>query len=355
MGSDEGKSENNFVQHWSIYVSNSRTIQQANFHVHTIVTVIPAYCVEHEIIKVLEGIPDFISHIIVVDDASTDGTRRLVESQAQKDVRIILVCHDQNQGVGGAMITGFQKALELNAQVVIKIDGDGQMDVKYLPDLIIPLLEGRADYTKGNRFRDFQALAKMPLVRRVGNLFLGFLTKAATGYWNLFDPANGYFAIRAEVLAQIPLSKLARTYYFETSMLANLYLLGAVVRDVPMSARYQDETSNLYIHRVLLEFPPRLIITFIKRIILRNFIYDFSMASIYFLAGFPLLLFGFVFGIVKWIHYASLNIPAPTGTVMLPTLSVLLGIQFLLSAVEIDLRSTPREPLSRPLMGSDQS
>lgn len=324
--------------------------QQADFHTHTIATVIPAYCVENEILKVLEEIPDFVSHVIVVDDASTDATRQLVETQARRDRRILLLCHEKNQGVGGAMVTGFKKALELDAQVIIKIDGDGQMDVKYLPDLIAPLLDGRADFTKGNRFRDFQSLSKMPLIRRVGNLFLGFLTKAATGYWNLFDPTNGYFAIRAEVLARVPFAKLARTYYFETSMLANLYLLGAVVRDVSMSARYQDEKSNLYIHRVLLEFPPKLIATFIRRVILSNFIYDFSMASIYFLVGFPLLLFGLIFGIVKWIHYASLGIPAPTGTVMLPTLSVLLGIQLLLSAVEIDLRSVPREPLSKPLI-----
>ncbi len=321
-----------------------------DFAEHAIAIVIPAYRVESEIVTVLQEIPDYIRHIIVVDDASTDSTRSLVQTQANRDGRILLVCHEQNRGVGGAVVTGFRKALELGAQIVVKLDGDGQMDVKYLPNLITPLLEGKADYTKGNRFRDFQALTKMPWVRRVGNLFFAFLTKAATGYWNLFDPANGYFAIRAEMLAGLPLSKLDRTYYFETSMLANLYLLGAVVRDVPMPARYRQEKSNLYISRVLLEFPIKLWMTFMRRIILKNFIYDFSMATIYLLTGFPLLLFGLIFGTIKWIHYATLNIPAPTGTVILPTLSVLLGIQFLISAVEIDLRSVPREPFSKPLI-----
>ena len=247
------------------------------------------------------------------------------------------------------MVTGYRKALALEAQIVVKIDGDGQMNMEYLPALLIPLIEGKADYTKGNRFRDFVSLQQMPFIRRVGNMGLAFLAKAATGYWNMFDPTNGFNAIRSDVLSQIPLDSIDRTYYFETSMLANLYLIGAVVKDVPMPARYQGEISSLLIHRILFEFPPRLFGTFLRRLVLKNFIYDFSIGSIYLLTGLPLLLFGLIFGIYKWIQYASISVPAPTGTVMLPTLSVLLGIQLLLSAIEIDLRSVPTEPISTPL------
>jgi hypothetical protein len=247
------------------------------------------------------------------------------------------------------MLTGFRKALELGAQIVVKIDGDGQMDMAYLPDLLSPLIEGRADYTKGNRFRDFQALQKMPLVRRMGNMALGFLTKAATGYWDLLDPANGFVAIRRNVLAQLSLNQIDPTFYFETSMLANLYLIKAVVRDVPIPARYQGEISNLSVRNTLLEFPFRLLKTFVRRLVLKNLIYDFSMASIYIFAGLPLLLFGLIFGINRWISYAMREIPAPTGTVILPTLSVLLGVQFVIAAIEIDLRSVPTQPLSTPL------
>jgi dolichol-phosphate mannosyltransferase len=311
--------------------------------------VIPCYRVEKEIQAALQVVPAYIKHIIVVDDASPDATADLVAASAKRDDRILLIRHPSNQGVGGALITGYRKALELEAQIVVKIDGDGQMDMERLPELLKPLIEGRADYSKGNRFRDFKSLQRMPLIRRIGNLGLGFLSKAATGYWNMFDPTNGFIAIRSEVLAQLPLERIDRTYYFETSMLANLYLVGAVVRDVPMPARYQGEVSNLLVHRILFEFPPKLIATLVRRLVLKNFIYDFSMASIYLLTGLPLLLFGLIFGITKWIHYASMDIPAPTGTVMLPTLSVLLGIQLLLSAIEIDLRSVPREPLSNPL------
>jgi hypothetical protein len=178
---------------------------------------------------------------------------------------------------------------------------------------------------------------------------LGFLAKAATGYWNLFDPTNGFLALRSGTLAQLPLDQIDRSYYFEISMLANLYLLGAVVQDVPMPARYRDEVSNLAVERVLLEFPFKLLGTFLRRVTLKNFLYDFSMVSIYLLTGLPLLLFGLIYGGVKWAQYYRLGTPAPTGTVILPTLSVLLGIQLLLSAVESDLRSVPRQPLSDPL------
>ncbi len=319
------------------------------FRKYKIAAVVPAYRVEGKITDVLRGIPSYIQHVIVVDDASPDSTSDIVAALANRDRRLVLLRHDRNQGVGGAMVTGFRKALEIGAQIVVKIDGDGQMDTGHLPELILPLVEGRADYTKGNRFRDFIALQRMPFIRRLGNMGLGFLTKAATGYWNIFDPTNGFLAIRSSVLAQLPLERIDHSYYFETSMLANLYLLGAVVRDVAMPARYQGEASSLIIRRVLFEFPLKLLSTFFRRIVLKNFIYDFSMETIYSIVGFPLLLFGLIFGTIKWIQYASRNIPAPTGTVMLPTLTVLLGIQLLLSAVESDLRSVPKEPLCESL------
>lgn len=316
---------------------------------YCIAAVVPCYRVEREIQGVLQTMPGYINHIIVVDDSSPDSTAELVAHAAENDHRILLIRHSSNQGVGGAMVTGYRKALELGAQIVVKIDGDGQMDVEHLPRLLQPLIEGKADYTKGNRFRDFKSLRQMPFIRRVGNMGLGFLAKAATGYWNIFDPTNGFNAIRSESLAQLPLDRIDRSYYFETSILAHLYMIGAVVKDVPMPARYQGEVSSLLIHRILIQFPPKLFSTFLRRLILKNFIYDFSMGSIYLLTGLPLLIFGFVFGIYKWIQYATIGIPAPTGTVMLPTLSVLLGIQLLLSAIEIDLRSVPTEPLSNPL------
>jgi glycosyltransferase involved in cell wall biosynthesis len=321
-----------------------------NFSKFAIAVVIPAYRVEPTIQEVLRGIPDYIKHIIVVDDASPDTTANLVAASAKRNKRIVLLHHEKNQGVGGAMISGFRKALELGAQVIIKLDGDGQMDPAHIPALLMPLITGEADYTKGNRFRDFVSLQQMPFIRRIGNLGLSFLTKAATGYWNIFDPTNGYFAIRAEMLAQLPLEKIDKGYFFETSMLARLYLLQAFIVDVNIPARYGNETSSLSIRRTLFEFPLKLTQTILRRIVLRYFIFDFSMLSIYLLTGIPLLLFGLIFGITKWIQYAQLGIAAPTGTVILPTLSVLLAIQILLSAIEIDLNATPRKAISKALI-----
>jgi glycosyltransferase involved in cell wall biosynthesis len=269
-----------------------------------------------------------------------------VTASAKKDERVILIRHSQNEGVGGAMVTGFKKALELGAQIVIKLDGDDQMDPVHIPALVAPLILGKADYAKGNRFRDLQSLRRMPLIRRLGNMALSFMAKTATGYWTIFDPTNGFFAIRGEVLAKIALERLDKRYFFETSMLANLYLLDAFVLDVPIPARYGTEISSLSIRRVLFEFPFKLVATFFRRIMLKYYLYDFSMISVYLLVGIPLLLFGLIFGSIKWIHYASINVPAPTGTVMLATLSVLLGIQILLSAIEIDMNSVPKGPLT---------
>jgi glycosyltransferase involved in cell wall biosynthesis len=320
-----------------------------DFRKYSIAAVIPAYRVERDIQNVIFGLPPAVRHIIVVDDDSSDSTVDCVAAAAKKDRRVILIRHRQNEGVGGAVVTGFRKALELGAQIVLKLDGDDQMDPAHIPALLAPLVAGKADYAKGNRFRDFQSLRRMPLIRRLGNMALSFMSKIATGYWNIFDPTNGFFAIRAEVLAKLPFDRLDKRYFFETSMLANLYLLEAFVVDVPIPARYGGEISSLSIRRVLFEFPFKLLVTFFRRIMLKHYFYDFSMMSVYLLVGIPLLLFGLIFGSIKWIDYAGRNVAAPTGTVMLPTLSVLLGIQLLLSAIEIDMNSVPRQPLTEKL------
>jgi glycosyltransferase involved in cell wall biosynthesis len=316
---------------------------------YRIAVVIPAYNEERHIGDVIASVPAFVRDIIVVEDCGQDRTAEVVLQIAADDPRVLLVRHEQNQGVGGAMVSGFRQAIELGAQIVVKMDGDGQMSAEYLADLVEPLVRGQADMAKGNRFHDFAALARMPFVRRFGNVGLSFLTKMSVGYWTCFDPCNGFVAIRGEVLRRLPLETLHRSYFFETSLLSQMYLLGAVVADVPMPAIYGDEVSHLSVSRVLLEFPPKLVASLARRLFLKNVLYDFSMLSIYALAAMLFLTVGVTYGGVNWILYAMAGQPAPTGTVVIPAMLITLGVQFLLSAVNEDLRAVPSRALTRPL------
>ncbi len=328
---------------------------QARFSTH-IAVIIPVYNEASQIASVLESVPGFVQTIIVVDDQSQDNSAKVIQAVAEKDPRIVPVYHESNGGVGKAMLSGFQKALEIDADIVVKMDGDGQMDPEAILTLIQPLLEGKADYTKGNRFRDFQKLRSMPLLRRFGNSMLSFLTKGAVGYWNIFDPCNGFVAIRKEALCQLPINSIDDSFFFETSMLAELYLLNAVVKDVPLPARYGDEVSHLSIMKVLRQFPIRLAKCFFKRIFLKNFVFDFNMGSVFLVLGTPLMLLGIIFGSVNWWRYALKGVAAPTGTVVILALLITVAFQLLLSAISEDLRNVPEEPLSSsPLLFNHQT
>lgn len=304
--------------------------------------VIPCYNVARQIERVICKIPDDITYIIAVNDCSTDETDCILSKLLQENKRLIYLKHEVNQGVGGAMITGFKKALELNCDIAIKMDGDGQMDHSNIHKLIKPISSGLADFSKGNRFRDFKALKNMPAFRRVGNLGLSFLIKAASGYWNVFDPTNGFIAIHKDTLSSINFTKIHKRYFFESSLLIELYYSNAVVVEVPMKAQYADEKSNLSISKTLFEFPPKLLYAFIRRVILKYFLFDFNIASLYILFGLPVFLFGAVYGITNYIKYASQNAPAPTGTVVIPTLLIILGFQLLLSAANYDVANYPK-------------
>jgi dolichol-phosphate mannosyltransferase len=304
--------------------------------------VIPCYNVANHIEKVISKIPEEISYIIVVNDCSTDETGQILSCVGGKNKRVVYVEHRVNQGVGGAMISGFQKAMQLNSDIAIKMDGDGQMDQSNIQRLIKPIRDGIADFSKGNRFRDFKALKRMPAFRRFGNLGLSFLIKAASGYWNVFDPTNGFIAISKDTLSAINFNKIHKRYFFESSLLIELYYTDAVVVEIPMKAQYADERSNLSISRTLFEFPPKLLYAFIRRVVLKYFLFDFNIASLYILFGLPVFLFGAIYGIVNYIKYASHNAPAPTGTVVIPTLLIILGFQLLLSAANYDVGNYPR-------------
>jgi len=308
-----------------------------------IAVVIPCYNVAKHIKDVIGNIPDSISYIIAVNDCSKDDTESILLDLANENKKIIYIRHEVNQGVGGAMISGYKRSMELNADITIKMDGDGQMDAAYIPALVKPLVNDKADFAKGNRFRDLKALQAMPLSRRIGNLGLSFIIKAASGYWNVFDPTNGFTAIKNETLKSMNFNKIHKRYYFETSMLIELYYANAVVNDITMKAKYGNEISGLSRTKTLFQFPPRLFIAFIRRLILKYFLFDFNIASIYTIFGLPLFLFGLYYGITNYIKYSTSHIGAPTGTVVIPTLLIILGFQLLLSAVSYDVTNYPKK------------
>lgn len=305
--------------------------------------VIPAYGVAAQIERVIAGIPDYVRTIIVVEDASKDDT--LQRLHALRDPRLIVLEHKQNRGVGAAMATGFARALEERLDIVVKMDGDDQMDPAHMPELLRPLCAGSADMTKGNRYSNLVALRAMPFMRVIGNAGLTFLVKVASGHWSLFDPANGYFAIRADVLRRIELEKLPARYFFESGLLIKLGILRAVVLDVDIPARYADEQSSLSITRTLFSFPPRLIAGLLRRLFWRYFVYDFTVLSLYLLLGIPALIGGSLYGARVWWQLPPGEY-AHAGQVMLAAMPIILGAQMLLQAVSLDIANTPRVPIS---------
>lgn len=240
------------------------------------------------------------------------------------------------------MVSAYRRSLELGADVTVKIDGDGQMDPAAIWQLVAPLERGEANYCKGVRFRDPAVIRRMPFVRLIGNLGLSFLTKAASGYWDVFDPTNGFTAIGREALERLRLERLPEGFFFESEMLIRLYLIDAVVLDVPMKTVYGEEKSHLSPLKAFVSFPFHLLVGACKRIAWRYFIRDFTAFSAFFVIGGLLSGFGLTFGLTKWIQAILSETPTPIGTVMVAALPLILGFQLLLQAVVLDIQNMPR-------------
>lgn len=304
--------------------------------------VIPCFRVRAHILSVLDSIGPEVARIYVVDDACPEGSGDFVERSC-RDARVRVLRHAENLGVGGAVMTGYRAALDEDCDVIVKLDGDGQMDPRLLPAFVRPIQDGQADYTKGNRFFNLEAVETMPRERLIGNAILSFVTKFSSGYWQLFDPTNGYTAIHRDVARYLPFDKISRRYFFETDMLFRLNTLRAVVVDVPMEARYGDEVSNLKIRRILPEFLVKHARNTFKRIFYNYYLRDMSVASIELPLGVLLLAFGIGFGSYHWLMRSDV-VAAPAGTVMLSALPILIGVQSLLAFLNYDIASTPNRP-----------
>ena len=312
----------------------------------SISVVIPCYRVTKHILDVLDGIGPEVHRIYVVDDACPDKSGAYVKANS-RDKRVRILFHETNQGVGGAVVTGYKAALQDNMDVVVKIDGDGQMDPKLISTIAKPVLEGNADYSKGNRFDSLENLFAMPKIRILGNAVLSLWSKLSTGYWNVTDPTNGFTAIHKKALEVIQLDKLRRTFFFESDLLFRLSIANAVVMDVPMVSVYGNEVSNLKIHRVLWEFPWRHTVNLSKRLFYKYYLREWSVASFELPTGITLSLFGIWFGLSRYYEASGAGQATTAGQVTLSALSLILGVQLLLSFLSYDVQSEPRVPRQR--------
>ena len=179
-----------------------------------VAVIIPCLNVKNYIDNVINEIPDYVNDIIVVDDFCPENTGEYVLKKYSDNKKITVLVNEKNLGVGGATLRGFKKAIELKNDILVKIDGDGQMDSKILHKFVDPIKNFKTDYAKGNRFLNFKSISKMPYIRVFGNIFLSFLTKLSSGYWNLFDPTNGYIAINAKIFSEIEKSEIDNSFFF---------------------------------------------------------------------------------------------------------------------------------------------
>ena len=301
-----------------------------------VAVVIPAYKVSKHIVSVVNSIPKEVDYIVVVDDACPEGSgKQLRKSRISR--KVVILEHSVNIGVGGAMKTGYQSAQKLGADLVVKIDGDGQMDSSLIPNLIKPILYGNADYSKGNRFYTFNLVKEMPKIRLFGNIILSFVSKLSTGFYHIFDPNNGFTAISTEALDLIDLSAIDDKYFFESDMLFQLNVAGMRVVDVPTAAIYRDEISNLKIFHSIFYFLPRHIRNTGRRIAINYFLRDFSVATLQLVFGSLSAAWGISLGITTWISSKDSGTPSQPGTIVLVAILCITSLQLLLSFINYDI------------------
>jgi len=309
-----------------------------------IAVVIPSYKVTRHILGVIAGIGPEVGCIFIVDDKCPEHSGAFVREHCT-DPRVTVIEHAVNQGVGGAVMTGYRAAIAAGASVIVKVDGDGQMDAGLIPFFVGPILSGEADYTKGNRFFDLEQIKSMPPMRLFGNAVLSLMTKVSSGYWDIFDPTNGYTAIHADVARYLPFERISKRYFFETDMLFRLNTLHAKVVDVPMDAVYGDEVSNLKISQIVTEFAVKHVRNMLKRIFYNYYLRNMSLASIELPLGVALLGFGAVYGVLARWHSAQAGIETPAGKVMTAALPILMGGQLILAFLAYDIAAVPRRAI----------
>ena len=301
-----------------------------------IAVVVPAYNEEKLIVKTVTTIPNFVDKIIVVDDKSTDDTINIVESlQRNSSDRLFLIKHERNKGVGGAIKTGYKKALDIDMDITAVMAGDGQMDPEPLPKLLDPIIEGKVEYTKGNRLEHIEKL-KMPRIRRFGNSILTLLTKVASGYWNILDPQNGYTAISKRALEKLDFDNIYDGYGCPNDILVELNIKNIRVKDIEMPPVYETEKSGIRIRRYFFRLSWLLLKGFFRRINKKYGGLHFHPLWLFYYSGILMLLFGVTYSLYLAFFVAGSFTPA---TVLLPALFLIMGYMSIMFALFFDMET----------------
>ncbi len=298
--------------------------------------VVPAYNEEKLIGETLSGIPEYVDRIYLIDDASTDRTGDIVKSF--RDPRVLYLRHDENKGVGAGIINGYKLALRDEMDVVAVMAGDNQMDPAELPRLIIPILEGEADYTKGNRLLSDSFRTGMSPLRSFGNTLLSLITKIGSGYWQVTDPQNGYTAISRQALESLDLDAVYPYYGYCNDLLIKLNAFGMRVMDVVIPARYGREKSSIKYSRYVLKVSPMLFKGFLWRLRVKYTVLDFHPLVLFYLAGMIALPLGMLFGFWAFLQ-ALLQTPLSSYYVLLDLFVLGMGVQMLLFGMLFDMQA----------------
>jgi len=262
----------------------------------SIVVVVPAFNEETQIGRVIDTMPDFVDRIVVVDDASKDNTAGVVETLRAENPRIVLLRHEVNQGVGGAITTGYKWARDNDFEAAVVMAGDGQMDPADLPAILDPVVEDRADFTKGNRLFTGDAFRQIPKVRYFGNAVLSLLTKIASGYWHVADSQTGYTALSKSVLHTIDWDKMYKRYGQPNDLLVKLNVYNFRVKDIPIKPVYHiGEKSGIRIRKVVFSIGWLLVKLFFWRLKEKYIIRDFHPLVFFYALGFFLFLLSGLF------------------------------------------------------------
>jgi glycosyltransferase involved in cell wall biosynthesis len=280
--------------------------------------------------------------IIAVDDNSTDSTWQTIQALSEQNKRVVPIHLDPNEGIGGAYLHGFSRAISDKIDLVVTMAGDAQCNPDYISNMIDTLIDEKLDYVKANRFIHLDDLKQMPAFRRIGNTVITILTKFSTGYYSIFDSQNGYGVFKRKTLENMPFETIGKRYDYENTLLIALSIMGAKIKDEPVPAVYGDEVSTIPVFKTTLRALRVVWAGFWRRIYYKYVLYGFHPIALFLFSGLLLSLVGIGFGLyILFVKVADSTSPS-TGSVMLCVLPLILGFQLLLTALTMDVNNEIR-------------